>query len=75
MGREPEQELIVETPEEEAEPLVEVAVEAEPVSGEDEAPEPQEPATVEKPNPAVQLRMERIPGYFPARYRRVPIEP
>jgi hypothetical protein len=49
--------------------------------GEDEAPEAAEPATVEvslvaeKLKPAVQYRTERIPGYFPARYRRVPIEP
>ena len=60
-----------------AEPLVE----AEPTRGEAEAPEPDEPATVEvslvaeKLSPDVQFRMERIPGYFPARYRRVPIEP
>jgi hypothetical protein len=27
-----------------------------------------------KLNPAVQFRMERIPGFFPARYRRVAIE-
>jgi phage terminase small subunit len=61
-------------------PLAEVAVEAGAVCGEDEAPEPREPATVEvslvaeELNPPVQYRMERIPGYFPARYRRVPIE-
>jgi len=29
----------------------------------------------EKLNPAVQYRMERIPGYFPPKYRRVPVEP
>jgi hypothetical protein len=49
--------------------------------GEDEAPEPSKTATVEVSlvadplKPAAQFRMERIPGYFPARYRRVPIEP
>jgi hypothetical protein len=62
-------------------PLAEVAAGSGPVCGEAEAPEPGHPATVEvslvaeKLNPAVQFRMERIPGYFPARYRRVPIEP
>jgi hypothetical protein len=64
-----------------AEPLVHVAAEAEAACGEDESAEPGETAAVEvslvaeKLNPAVQYRMERIPGYFPARYRRVPIEP
>jgi hypothetical protein len=81
MGREPEQALIVEPAEEEAEPLVEVAARDEPACREAEAPEPDETITVEvsvvaeKLNPAVQYRMERIPGYFPARYRRVLIEP
>jgi phage terminase small subunit len=64
-----------------AELLAEVAASAEPTRAEDEAPEPGENATVdvssgaEKLNPAVQYRRERIPGYFPAKYRRVPIEP
>ena len=81
MEREPGQELIVEPAEEEAEPLVEVATEDDPAGGEAEAPEPDEPATVEvslvaeKLSPDVQYRMERIPGHFPARYHRVPIEP
>jgi len=80
MGREPEQALIVEPAEEEAEPLVEVVAGGEPACGEDKAPEPGEPPTVEvslvaeKLNPPV-YRMERVQGYFPARYRRVPIEP
>jgi phage terminase small subunit len=62
-------------------PLAEVAVEGEPARAEDETPEPGEPATVEVSSvadtlkPAARFRMERIPGYFPARYRRVPIEP
>jgi hypothetical protein len=62
-------------------PLAGVAVEAEPARAEDEAPELGETATVEvsiaaeKLNPAVQFRMEAIPGYFPPKYRRVPIEP
>ena len=81
MGREPEQALIVEPGEEEAEPLVEVETEADPAGCEDEAPEPGEPATVEvslvaeKLNPAVKFRMERVPGFFPPKFRRVPIEP
>jgi hypothetical protein len=64
-------------------PLVEVAAGAEPAraEAEDEAPEPGEPASVETflvaehLNPPVQFRRERVPGYFPAKYRRVPIEP
>jgi hypothetical protein len=81
MGREPEQALIMEPAEEETEPLVEVAAEDEPACREAEALEPDETGTVEvslvaeKISPDVQFRMERIPGYFPARYRRVPIEP
>ena len=81
LGSDPEHALLVEPAEEEAEPLVEVAVEAEPARGEDEAPEPEEPATVEvslgaeKLNPDVQFRLEPIPGFFPPRYRRVPIQP
>jgi hypothetical protein len=81
MERESEQALMVEPAEEEAEPLVEVAVEDEPACGEAEAPKPDETATVEVSlvadplKPAPQFRMERVPGYFPAKYRRVPIEP
>jgi hypothetical protein len=62
-------------------PVAEVAAGGEPVYGEDEAPGPDKATTVEvsvvakKLNPAVQYRMESIPGYFPPRYRRVPIEP
>jgi hypothetical protein len=62
-------------------PLAEVRAGAEPVCGEDEPPESGETAAVEVPlvaeklNPAVQYRMERIPGCFPAKYRCVPIEP
>ena len=58
-----------------------VAAGAEAARGEAEAPESDEPATAEvsfvaeKLSPDVQFRMERIPGHFPARYRRVPIEP
>ena len=51
---------------------------AEPARAEDEAPEPGEvkvSSGAEHLKPPVQFRMERIPGYFPARYRRVPIEP
>src|SRR5215831_2766288 len=54
-------------------PLMEVAAGAEPARAEDEAPEPGEPAMVE--DSPVQFRLERIPGFFPARFRRVPIEP
>jgi hypothetical protein len=73
-----EQELMVEPAEEEAEPLVEAA-EIESALHEDEAPEP-EPAMAEGSfiaehrNPAVQFRLEAIPGYFPPKYRRVPIQ-
>ena len=68
MGREPEQALIVEPAEEEAEPLVEVVAGGEPACGEDKAPEPGEPPTVEvslvaeKLNPPV-YRMERVPVF------------
>jgi hypothetical protein len=64
-----------------AELVGEVDAGAEPICGEDEAPESDETATVEvsliaeKLNPPVQFRMERVPGFFPPRYRRVPIEP
>jgi hypothetical protein len=64
-----------------AELLGEVEAGAEPECGEDEATDSDKPATVgvslvaEKLNPAVQFRMERVPGYFPPKYRRVPIEP
>ena len=64
-----------------AEPLLKVAAEAAPGCGEDEAPQPGDTATMEvslvaeKLSPPVQFRMERVPGFFPARYRRVPIEP
>jgi hypothetical protein len=64
-----------------AEPLVEVVAARESACAEDEGPEPDEAATeevslvAEKLNPAVQFRMERVPGFFPARFRRVPIEP
>jgi hypothetical protein len=63
-----------------AEPRVEVAVEAERPCGEDDAPEPGEPATVEVSsvaahrNPAVQYRLESVPGHFPPKYRRVPVQ-
>jgi len=68
MEREPGQELIVEPAEEEAEPLVEVATEDEPAGGEAEAPEPDEPATVEvslvaeKLSPDVQFGWSEFPG-------------
>jgi hypothetical protein len=68
MGKDPEQALIAEE-------------EAEPAQGDDKVREFGEDDTVEKPlvaqhrSPAVQFRLEAIPGYFPAKYRRVRIEP
>jgi len=65
----PEQTLIVEPAEEETEPLVEVAAGAEPASGEDEVPEPDEPATAEVSlvaealNTAVQFGRSEFPDF------------
>jgi hypothetical protein len=79
LGREPEQALIAELAEEEAAPLVEVAVEGGPPGGEGGEPEPDEPARIEAScaaeQPAAAFRWELVPGYFPPKRRRVPIEP
>ena len=82
MGREPEQELIVEPAEEEAEPLVEVAAEDPPPakSGAELLEELRRapPMEVEVPKPpAPQVRyIERLvskPGHFPPVFVKVPV--
>jgi len=63
-----------------AEPLVEVAAKAEPARAEEEAPEPGEPATVEvsivvASQPALSVPAGAHSLLFPAKCRRVPIQP
>jgi len=63
-----------------AEPLVEVAAKAEPTRAEEEAPEPGEPATVEvsivvASQPALSVPAGAHSLLFPAKCRRVPIQP